>query len=92
MLTVDRIQAIWKGFRARKDYRRMLLNHPPEASNLQGRKMFFAAKLEHLTDQLIDSIEAERIALEHDLLTVEEDEQVRMAREFLRFVTCYLYF
>jgi hypothetical protein len=56
---------LWRGYQARTEYRKLLLKQPRE--RVQNKKLFFAAKLENLTDRLIDSLEAERMSIDKEL-------------------------
>jgi hypothetical protein len=80
---IIRIQSVWRGYKARRFYRQLLLAHPPSVHS-KSRKTFYAAKLEKLTDDLIDSIESERAALEQEMAVMEA--KTKKFKDFLREV------
>jgi hypothetical protein len=60
-LCATRIQAVWRGHRARKQYAVLQRAHPPRDPRL--RAAFFARQISQLTDSAVDSSTAESNAL-----------------------------
>lgn len=77
-----KIQAVFRGYRARKLFQQIMDSNPPE--DPVKRKVFFARKLERLTDQLLRKIEEDRAAI--DLSINAMDHNVAESIAYLRSV------
>jgi len=60
-----KIQAVYRGYRARKLFRQILDSNPPEDPT--KRKVFYARKLEKLTDQLLRKIDENRAMIDSSM-------------------------
>ncbi|PRP82036.1 RING finger protein [Planoprotostelium fungivorum] len=74
-----RIQSLWKGWRTRRVYKKMILERVPQTEF--AKRLFYAVKLESLTDKLIDNIEMERASMERELVSIHHS--VQASRKYL---------